>query len=234
MYLSFVLQLAGERVLEKAATPGWHATTTTSAASPCMPATPSLSSEEAEQNLSSSNFMFYDFYPNDVFFPPPICIELVKFSCCLLICRTIGNITYNSIHIHNRLCHLTTIWHFQKITEWKFPFTEKKKLSHNFLVFVCDVDWQFKSTSCFSDPPSLQKNVFSLCTSAYQLKLQTILTFSLVPDAGELKWTSVSGRMRVTSSGWEVPASLVSPFVWAVFSNSFSVRHVGWVHLGQG
>lgn len=121
----------------------------------------------------------------------------MKFPCCLLICRTIGNITYNSIYIHNPLCHLTPIWHIQKITEWKFLFTEKK-LSHNFLVFVCDVDWQFKSTSCFSDPPSLQKNVFSLCTPAYQLRLQTILTFSLVPDAGEPEVT-------VSVAEWEWP-----------------------------
>lgn len=56
LFYFFVFQPAGELSLEKEVTSGWHATATTSAASPCMPATPSHRPEEAEMHLSSPNF----------------------------------------------------------------------------------------------------------------------------------------------------------------------------------
>lgn len=47
-----------------------------------------------------------------------------------------------------------------KITEWKyFPEENKNCLSYYFLVLFVTLPWQFKTTSCRSIPPSLQKKM---------------------------------------------------------------------------
>lgn len=135
-----------------------------------------------------------------------ICIEF-KFSCFTV------RITF---------CHLRTI--FGKNYRMKVLVFWRKHSVSLFPGFVCHVsltDLKPLPVAAFHQVYKKKKcHYVPLCTNSnYRLYWHL-----LVPDAQELE-ESEADRMRVTSSGWEVSASLVSPLVWQVFFQCQTVRH---------